>query len=73
MSTDQSTGQSASAVPTGSPSFESVNLGDELPKLVLPLTRTLIVSTAIASRDYFDAHFFSPVARGRRTRTVPVT
>ena len=70
MSTDQSTGQSASAVPTGSPSFESVNLGDELPKLVLPLTRTLIVSTAIASRDYFDAHHDPDMARQRGSKDI---
>jgi hypothetical protein len=29
-----------------------VKVGDELPTLDIPLTRTLIVSTAIASRDY---------------------
>ena len=31
-------------------------VGDQLPELVVPLTRTLIVSTAIASRDYQDVH-----------------
>ncbi|HZP27973.1 MAG TPA: MaoC family dehydratase [Acidimicrobiia bacterium] len=33
-----------------------VNVGDELPPLAIPLTRTLIVATAIASRDYQDVH-----------------
>jgi len=36
--------------------FEEIALGDTLPELVLPLDRTLIVATAIASRDYQDVH-----------------
>ena len=36
--------------------FEAVAVGDTLPELVLPLDRTLIVATAIASRDYQDVH-----------------
>jgi hypothetical protein len=36
--------------------FEEISVGDTLPELVLPLTRTLIVATAIASRDYQDVH-----------------
>ena len=31
-------------------------VGDALPELAIPLTRTLIVATAIASRDYQDVH-----------------
>ena len=31
--------------------FEEVAVGDALPELVIPLTRTLIVATAIASRE----------------------
>ena len=37
-------------------SFADVSVGDELPELAIPLTRTLIVSTAIATRDYQDVH-----------------
>ena len=37
-------------------SFADVAVGDELPELAIPLTRTLIVSTAIATRDYQDVH-----------------
>ncbi|MFK7896091.1 MAG: MaoC family dehydratase [Myxococcota bacterium] len=37
-------------------SFASVSVGDELPSLAIPLTRTLIVATALASRDYQDVH-----------------
>jgi MaoC like domain len=36
--------------------LDQVAVGDELPELVLPITRTLIVSGAIASRDYQDVH-----------------
>ncbi|MGH9030333.1 MAG: MaoC family dehydratase [Acidimicrobiales bacterium] len=36
--------------------FEDVSVGDLLPELQIPLTRTVIVATAIASRDYQDVH-----------------
>jgi acyl dehydratase len=36
--------------------FDDVQVGDELPPLEIPLTRSLIVATAIASRDYQDVH-----------------
>ena len=36
--------------------YDDVQIGDELPPLEIPLTRTLIVATAIASRDYQDVH-----------------
>ena len=36
--------------------FESVSIGDVLESLALPITRTLIVSGALASRDYQDVH-----------------
>jgi len=32
------------------------NVGEQLPELAIPLTRTTIVATAIASRDYQDVH-----------------
>jgi hypothetical protein len=38
------------------PTFAEVAVGDELPTLELPITRTLITSGAIASRDYQDVH-----------------
>jgi acyl dehydratase len=34
----------------------SATVGEQLPPLEIPLTRTLIVATAIASRDYQDVH-----------------
>ena len=42
-----------------------VNVGDELPTLAVPLTRTLIVATAIASRDYQDVHHDPGLAQER--------
>jgi len=36
--------------------YDDVQVGDEIPALEIPLTRTLIVATAIASRDYQDVH-----------------
>ncbi|MYS79688.1 MaoC family dehydratase [Embleya scabrispora] len=33
-----------------------VSVGDELPPLAIPLTRTLIVATALATRDFQDVH-----------------
>ena len=42
-----------------------VNVGDALPTLAVPLTRTLIVATAIASRDYQDVHHDPGLAQER--------
>ncbi|MFE7058516.1 acyl dehydratase [Streptomyces californicus] len=38
-------------------------VGDELPPLEIPVTRTLIVAGAIASRDYQDVHHDAASAR----------
>jgi acyl dehydratase len=40
-----------------------VNPGDRLPPLEIPITRTLIVAGAIASRDYQDVHHDPELAR----------
>ena len=45
-----------SAPPTTTVRYADVAEGDQLPPLDLPLTRSLIVATAIASRDYQDVH-----------------
>ena len=50
---------------TTSPRYDDVQVGDELPTLVIPLTRTLIVATAIASRDYQDVHHDPGLAQER--------
>jgi acyl dehydratase len=47
-----------------------VNVGDELPALAIPLTRTLIVSTAIATRDYQVVHHDPDVAKERGSQDI---
>ena len=51
-------------VETG-PTYASVAVGDELPTLVLPITRTLIVSGSLASRDYQDVHHDQVLSKER--------
>lgn len=41
----------------------ALTAGVELPPLEIPITRTLIVSGAIASRDYQDVHHDAELAR----------
>ncbi|MEU8520381.1 MaoC family dehydratase [Streptomyces sp. NBC_01216] len=40
-----------------------MNPGDVLPPLEIPVTRTLIVAGAVASRDYQDVHHDAELAR----------
>ncbi|TMA22851.1 MAG: acyl dehydratase [Deltaproteobacteria bacterium] len=42
-----------------------VSIGDELPVFVLPVTTTVIVSGAIASRDFMPAHHDPDFARAQ--------
>jgi len=49
---------------------DDVNVGDELPVLAVPLTRTLIVATAIASRDYQDVHHDPGLAVERGSKDI---
>jgi acyl dehydratase len=57
---------------TGRESLRSddVQVGDELPVLAIPLTRTLIVATAIASRDYQDVHHDPGLAAERGSADI---
>ncbi len=50
--------------------FFDPDVGDELPELVLPITRTLIVSGALASRDYQDVHHDSELAKSRGSKDI---
>ena len=50
--------------------YEDVAIGDELPPLDIPLTRTLIVATAIASRDYQDVHHDPSLAQQRGSKDI---
>jgi hypothetical protein len=54
----------------GGPTFFDVSVGDELPVLELPITRTLIVSGAIASRDYQDVHHDQVLAASRGSKDI---
>ncbi|HEY6425698.1 MAG TPA: hypothetical protein VIX84_00555 [Acidimicrobiales bacterium] len=54
----------------GGPTFADVSVGDELPVLELPITRTLIVSGAIASRDYQDVHHDQLLAASRGSKDI---
>ncbi|MGP0032778.1 MAG: MaoC family dehydratase [Acidimicrobiales bacterium] len=50
--------------------FSDVSVGDELPPLVLPITRTLIVSGALASRDFQDVHHDGELAAARGSEDI---
>ena len=50
--------------------YDDVNVGDVLPELSVPLTRTLIVATAIASRDYQDVHHDPGLAQERGSKDI---
>jgi MaoC like domain len=50
--------------------FEEVSVGDALPELEIPLTRTVIVSTAIATRDYQDVHHDPGLAVERGSKDI---
>ncbi len=60
----------AAGLDLSGPVFSTVSVGDELPTLVLPITRTLIVSGAIASRDYQDVHHDSVLAKERGSQDI---
>jgi acyl dehydratase len=47
-----------------------IAVGERLPELTIPITRTLIVATAIASRDYQDVHHDPELARERGSKDV---
>jgi acyl dehydratase len=49
---------------------EGLSVGEELPELAIPLTRTLIVATAIASRDYQDVHHDPALAVERGSKDI---
>ena len=50
--------------------FAEVAVGDELPPLDVPLTPTLIVAGAIASRDYQDVHHDRDLAQQRGSKDI---
>jgi acyl dehydratase len=64
------TAGSTAPEPTSGLTYGEVSVGDELPTLVLPITRTLIVSGAIASRDYQDVHHEHVMAQERGSKDI---
>ena len=50
--------------------FQDISVGDTLPELVVPITRTLIVAGAIASRDYQDVHHDPVLAKERGSKDI---
>ena len=50
--------------------LDEVAVGDQLPALEIPLTRTLIISTALASRDYQDVHHDPVLAVERGSKDI---
>ena len=50
--------------------FSEVSVGDELPELAIPLTATVIVAGAIASRDYQDVHHDRDLALQRGSKDI---
>ncbi len=47
-----------------------MRIGEALPPLEIPLTRSLIVATAIASRDYQDVHHDPTLAQERGSQDI---
>jgi uncharacterized OB-fold protein/acyl dehydratase len=50
--------------------FDEVEVGEELPLLPIPITRTLIVAGAIASRDFTPVHHDVEVARAQGSADI---
>ena len=50
--------------------YDEVSVGDALPALDVPITATVIVAGAIASRDYQDVHHDAVLARQRGSQDI---
>ena len=50
--------------------LSEVNVGDALPPLAIPLTATVIIAGAIASRDYQDVHHDRDLAVQRGSKDI---
>ena len=50
--------------------YDEVAVGDALPALEVPITATVIVAGAIASRDYQDVHHDAELARQRGSKDI---
>ena len=59
-----------SAIRTTTRRAGEVSVGDALPELVVPITATVIVAGAIASRDYQDVHHDRELAVKRGSKDI---
>ena len=50
--------------------FDDVSVGEKLPELVIELTPTVIVSTAIATRDFQDVHHDRDLAHQKGSKDI---
>jgi acyl dehydratase len=50
--------------------YDNVDVGTELPSLAIALDRSLIVATAIASRDYQEVHHDPGLAQDRGSKDI---
>jgi acyl dehydratase len=53
-----------------SPGAAPVQVGTTLPELSIPVTRTLVIAAAIATRDYQDVHHDHELARARGSKDI---
>ena len=51
-------------------SIDAVEVGESLPELAIPITPTLIVAGAIASRDYQDVHHDRDLAQDKGSADI---
>ena len=49
--------------------WADINVGDEVTPLEIPVTTTMIVAGAIASRDFMPVHHDAPTPTSRARRT----
>jgi acyl dehydratase len=47
-----------------------MNVGDQVPEWILPITPTLVVSTAIATRDFQDVHHDRDLAQAAGSKDI---
>ncbi len=57
-------------ITTNPPRAGEVRVGDALPEMQIPLTRTFIISAALASRDYQDVHHDHELAHERGSADI---
>lgn len=50
--------------------YDDVSVGEEMPELRIPITTTLIVSSAIATRDFQDVHHDKDMAIARGSKDL---